>query len=391
MKQRVTASLALVALLLGFVGVAPAPAADPVDVHVVLSLTGGAAFLGKAEQQSIQLIERITNERGGIGGRPLHFVVADDQSSPQMAVQITNGILAKNVPILLGSDLTAPCAAMMPLVEKSGPTMYCFSPGINPPAGGYVFSASAATRADAIALVRYFRLRGWTRLGVITSTDASGQAFETSFDRALALPENKTVEAVDRQHFQTADLSIAGQAAHLKAANPQAIICWTTGTPFGTLLRGLHDVGYDGPVAGGNGNMNYAQLKQYGAFLPHELYFPGKPALAAGTPPGPIRDAQSVYFKAFDTIGVHPDLGNNIAWDPTLIVVQALQKLGPNARPDQFRDYLLNFHGWTGVNGVYDFRDGEQRGIGINSIIMDRWDPDNVRFIAVSRPGGYLK
>ena len=107
---------------------------------------------------------------------------------------------------------------------------------------------------------------------------------------------------------------------------------WTTGTPFGTVLRGIHDVGYDGPVTAGNGNMAFAQLSQYTAFLPKELYFPGRRALSeTGTLPGPVRDAQAVYFKAFASIGVKPDFASNIAWDPTMIVVGALQQLGPDA------------------------------------------------------------
>ncbi len=159
---------------------ANAVSGDPYEINVILSLTGGAAFLGKAQQQALGLIQQIANRNGGIKGRPLSFAIVDDQSSPQLAVQLANAIIAKKVPIFIGSDLTAPCAAIGPLVEKNGPVEYCTSPGINPAAGGYIFSASASTRADAIALVRYYRERGWTHIGLLTSTDASGQAFEDS-------------------------------------------------------------------------------------------------------------------------------------------------------------------------------------------------------------------
>jgi len=394
MKHTIAQYLVLAALVLSIGSPAPAANAvsgEPYEINVILSLTGGAAFLGKAQQQSLGLIEQIANRNGGVKGRPVKFAIVDDQSSPQLAVQLANAIIAKKVPIFIGSDLTAPCSAIGPLVEKAGPVEYCTSPCINPAPGGYIFSASAATRADGIALVRYFHQRGWNKIGLLTSTDASGQAFEQSFDRALALPENAGVQAVVREHFATADLSITGQAAHIKAVNPQAVIAWTTGTPFGTALRGLHDVGYDGAVAGGNGNMVFAQLAQYASFLPKELYFPGRRAVAEGTPPGPIHDAQTTYFNAFKTIKVRPDFANNIGWDPAMIVVDALGHLGPGATAQQCRDYILNLHSWVGINGVYDFRDGEQRGIGINSIVIDKWVPDQMRFIAMSKAGGSLK
>jgi hypothetical protein len=52
---------------------------------------------------------------------------------------------------------------------------------------------------------------------------------------------------------------------------------------------------------------------------------------------------------------------------------------------------LVNLHSWVGINGVYDFRDGEQRRIGINSIGIDKWMPAQTRFIAMSKAGGSLK
>jgi branched-chain amino acid transport system substrate-binding protein len=50
---------------------AAAAEAEVYDLNVILSLTGGASFLGKAEQQSLLLAEKWVNESGGIQGRPL--------------------------------------------------------------------------------------------------------------------------------------------------------------------------------------------------------------------------------------------------------------------------------------------------------------------------------
>ena len=39
-------------------GTLPVSAAEPYDLNVILSLTGGASFLGKAEQQAVKLPRR---------------------------------------------------------------------------------------------------------------------------------------------------------------------------------------------------------------------------------------------------------------------------------------------------------------------------------------------
>src|SRR5262245_49951529 len=82
-------ALAVCALALGGPGTR---AADPYKIHVILPLTGGAAFLGKGEQQALQLFEKLVNQESGINGQPIEFVYHDDQTSPQTTVQIANGI-----------------------------------------------------------------------------------------------------------------------------------------------------------------------------------------------------------------------------------------------------------------------------------------------------------
>jgi len=74
-----------------------------------------------------------------------------------------------------------------------------------------------------------------------------------------------------------------------------------------------------------------------------------------------------------------------------MILIGALRKLGTNVSPERLRQYLANLHGYEGVEGIYDFRDGLQRGVGINAMVVDVWDRDKEAFISVSRPGGYRR
>jgi len=57
----------------------------------------------------------------------------------------------------------------------------------------------------------------------------------------LKASENAAVAIVSRDHFTGADLSVAAQVARIKASDAQAVIVWTTGTPFGTVVRSLAD------------------------------------------------------------------------------------------------------------------------------------------------------
>src|SRR4051812_36615733 len=113
----------LTAALVSAVGSATR-AADTLDIPVILPLTGGVAFLGKAEADALQRYEKVVAATGGVHGKTVHFVIHDDTSSPQLAVQLLNEVKATNTPVVLGSALSALCNAMIPLVRR-GPVMYC--------------------------------------------------------------------------------------------------------------------------------------------------------------------------------------------------------------------------------------------------------------------------
>jgi branched-chain amino acid transport system substrate-binding protein len=98
-----------------FAGSTPARAADPFVIEAVFPLSGSGAFLGKAEQQTLGVMESIVNRAGGINGQPVHFDVQDDASSPQVGVQLMTALTAKHVPFVFGSALAAVCNAMYPV------------------------------------------------------------------------------------------------------------------------------------------------------------------------------------------------------------------------------------------------------------------------------------
>jgi branched-chain amino acid transport system substrate-binding protein len=386
--KRTAHGVILAALALLVAGPGFAADTTPIEIPALYPMTGPAAFIGQGQSKTLEIIEHMVNAKGGIQGHPIHFSMQDDAGNPATAVQLANTIIAKKPSLFLGPGLTAECAAVLPLA-KNGPVDYCMSPGIEPPAGSYVYSAGMAGPDLAKLYVRYFHRRGWNRIALITANDATGQLFERSFNEAIALPESAGVEASDREHFNPTDLSVVAQMSRIKSSNAQVLIAWTAGAGFGTVLHGIQDAGVTLPVGGGGANMTYSQMEQFKDVLPKELYFPSVSSLtASGAGPGPIRDAQLVYRKAFKDAGLRPDFQNNIAWDPAMIVVAAYRSAGPQATAEQMQAFIQRLHSWAGINGIYDFRDGKQRGITIGVGVIARWDAKTGDFVAASKLGG---
>jgi branched-chain amino acid transport system substrate-binding protein len=385
-------TVAILALSLAVLARASAADQPPFEINVITSQTGAAAFLGQSVTKTVGVVESVVNKQGGIKGRPVKFVVADDSSNPQVAVQLTNKLIGEKAQVILGPGFVATCSATMAIAQSNGPVMFCTAPGNYPPPGSYVFSSGATIDLTTLVVVRYLRERGWKRVAVLSSTDASGQSWDRGIAYAFGQPENKEMQLLAHEHMNVTDLSVAAQLSRMKATNPQVLMVMPTGTPWGTAMRGVADAGFDIPVLGGSGNLSYVQLAAYTSFLPKELYFPGAISLVPNVVgSGPIKDAQQVYFNAMREAGLKPDLALSTVWDPAMLVIATLRALGTNATASQIRDHLVKLHGFVGINGVFDFRDGGQRGIGVNSQAMYRYDKAAAEFIPVSRPAGYLK
>ncbi len=101
----------------------------------------------------------------------------DDESNPQLTVQLMSRLAADRVPLVFGPTLTPTCAAALSVVEKDGPMMLCDSPGLVAPAGSYGIAGGPSVDDAMIVLMRYFKQRGWTRIAALASTDGSGQAY----------------------------------------------------------------------------------------------------------------------------------------------------------------------------------------------------------------------
>jgi len=364
-------------------------AAEPLTIDVVVPMTGANSFIGQGLKKGYEALQKSVNDAGGVNGRQLAFTFHDDQTSPQTDVQLVSDIIARKASVILGPASTAGCRAVLPLV-KDGPLLYCLSPSINPPSGSFAFSVNVATIDSMGTAIHYFVQRGVKKIATITSIDANGQDADAALDAVLLNMKAQSL-LIDREHFGDSDISVSAQASRIKAAAPDLIVAWTTGTPFGTILHSFKDVGLDVPVLTTNANSNRGILASLAALLPKELYFPDPVTeikVSEILDPRTRREVEA-YHTAMNAVGVsQPDVPNGAGWDAGHLIIEAYRKLGSAATAVQIRDYIANTKGWVGIRGPYDFHAYPQRGLSQPAVVMVRWDGTAGEWGAVSKPGG---
>jgi branched-chain amino acid transport system substrate-binding protein len=385
------AAIALALAALTMIGTAPARAADNYTINVIVPLTGGAAFVGGGQKDTLEALAAVVNKGGGIGGRNLAFSYHDDQSSPQVAVQLSNEALQSKPTVIMGSSIVAMCLAMAPLMAN-GPVHYCLSPAIHPQPGSYTFSASADSVDQVAAVMRYYRMKGWTKIAALQTTDASGQDGDKAINAVLNYPENKGVmQKVAEEHFNPTDISVTAQIEKIKASGAQALIAWVTGAPAATIFKGMIQAGLDIPVAPTSGNQTFASMEQWAGFLPKQLIlasalFPEHDGVLTLDPR--MEKAQREMYAVLKERNLKADNMVATSWDAGLIVAEGLKKLGPNATPAQLKDYIANLTDFAGVDGIYDFKKYPQRGLGPQSSTVTTYDAQKKAWTWLSKPGG---
>jgi branched-chain amino acid transport system substrate-binding protein len=111
---------------IGAMMLVPAPwraafgAAAPYKIGSLQPLSGAAALGGKTAVVGLQMaIDRI-NAAGGVNGRPLEAIIADDESKPDVGRRKTQKLLVEdNVDVHVGGFLSNICLACMPVFEEN--------------------------------------------------------------------------------------------------------------------------------------------------------------------------------------------------------------------------------------------------------------------------------
>jgi branched-chain amino acid transport system substrate-binding protein len=343
---------------------------DAYRIGVITSQTGASSQLGVGELQGAQLAADLVNARGGIHGRRLELVVADDLSTPVQAVLAARRMI-DNVDAVVGPSVASTCNAITPLAQSSRTVQYCLSPGIKTAPGGQVFSASVSTTDLIRRTLASWQAKGITRIGLLNSTDASGQEGAASLRTAVAgRPGTQLVAA---ESFEPGAVSVTSQLQAVTSAGPQALVVWSTGAAAAVALKAISQLGVDLPVATTNGNLTYAFLRRIADYTPATLLIPAtRNFWSDGTDRSPpAAELEATFHRDFQArFGGQPDFGPGVAYDAVLLLADALGR-HPGDRTT-LNETLERTTGFVGVVGTYRFRPDDHRGLGLDDVAMVR-------------------
>ncbi|MBR1224393.1 substrate-binding protein [Bradyrhizobium sp. AUGA SZCCT0176] len=148
-------ALALLVCGVGFSPSTGADAAEPIRIGAVLPFSGGVELYGQQAKLGLDLAAREINAAGGVLGRPIEVIYADDKTGPPSAEDAMRKLIADGVVAVVGPITSANLNAIVPIAENlKTPLLYATNYE-----GGkcsrYVFSFSTVPNQDMGQLLPY--------------------------------------------------------------------------------------------------------------------------------------------------------------------------------------------------------------------------------------------
>jgi branched-chain amino acid transport system substrate-binding protein len=241
---------------------AGAPSGEPVVVGSTLSLTGPLAATGVIHQiAGDQFIEQL-NASGGLLGRPVEWVVLDDESDQANVTTLYERLISEDqVDLIIGPYATPNIISAMAVAERHGyvlpqhtavlaPAMtydcqfpaWSIGPTPNEFVPNQLFDAfdSMANPPSSIVIV--------SNQGGSTDFIAHGSPDDDSDPSAVTIAEDRGLEVLADIGYPPGTTEWSGIAAQIRDANPDAVMMNSLGIESVGLIEAMEQLDYQPPI-----------------------------------------------------------------------------------------------------------------------------------------------
>lgn len=360
---------------------------EPIKIGVVISETGPAAALGIPQKNTVVLWERVINDAGGISGHPVEFVVYDDATSPDQAVQAARRLVEQDqVVALIGATAIPPTLSLQQVAAEAGVPLLAIAPVVEH--NDWSFQITRATIDMLHAVAEHIAQQGHQRLGYIGYDDALGDDF---INGLRAFEDEYGFEVVTDERFARTDTSVAGQVLRVLSAQPDAVFIGASGTVATIPHRTLVERGFAGDIYHTHAVLNpgFLQLgEEYieGAVVPSDPIVvidqigEGFPGLDVG------REYKELYEAEYGAGTVSTQ--GAYAVDAVKVLEAAIAAALENASPADLgalrtaiRDEILAIDGLPGVTGTLSFGPDKRVGVDFSTVVLVEVRDNDWRFL----------
>ena len=368
--RKILGSLSLILLLCS---ANAALAAAPVKIGALFAVTGPASFLGEPEKNTLELLVKEANAKGGIKGAKIELVIYDTGGDATKAVQLANKLIKNDhVAVIVGPTTTGETMAVIPIAEKEQIPLISCAAGIKitDPVKKWVFKTPANDHVAAEKIFNQAEKLKQKNLALITVSDSFGASGR---EQLKAMAAKRGFKIVADEVYSPKDTDMTPQLYKIKAAKPDAVICWGTNPGPAVVAKNMHQLGLKIQLYQSHGVASKKFIELAGNEAAQGIMLPaGKLAvyhlLKKSDPQAKLlKDYADDYKKAY---GVEPSTFGGYAYDGFQFIAAALKNGAVTSA--QIRDEIEKQGRLVGVSGIFKMSPTDHNGLDLSAFEMVR-------------------
>lgn len=332
---------------------------DTIKIGANLEMTGTNATFGQSATNGAKLAIKEVNEKGGVLGKQVSLIVADNKSEAAEAANamqklITQDkVLAVIAPIASSSVIAGAQVNMDGKVLAISPTASNPKVTVDPETGKtreFLFRAAFIDPFQGKVMADFASrsLQGKrAALYIDTSSDYAkglGQFFKETFLQNGG-------EIVAEEAYLAKDTDFKATLTKIKAANPDIVFVPGYYQEVGMIIKQARELGIEAAILGGDG-WDSAKLPEIaGSQALNHTYF------ASHYSPDDDSPAIQSFVKAYQAeYGQVPDSFAVLSYDATMMILEAIKRAGSEDTV-KIKDELANTKEYQAVSGMITIND----------------------------------
>lgn len=246
----------------------PANLPETVTIGAVFGLSGPISVYGGPQQQAVQLAVNEANAMNFLGeGVTLEVIFEDSTGDAQQAINaMTKLVEQDNVVAVIGPTLSTEAVAAVPVAQDAGVPVMGVSntaTALREALGDFYYRDSlpeAVVIPGTIAQAT--EALGLERVGVLYGNDDDFTL--SGYDVFVEALDDNGVEILGEETFARGDVDFSAQLTNVIGLEPDALVVSALAAEATQIIVQARQLGFDGPIIGGNGFNSPAVLSNAG-------------------------------------------------------------------------------------------------------------------------------
>jgi branched-chain amino acid transport system substrate-binding protein len=333
-------------------GVATASAQD-IRIGVAQTFEGPSGFYGDAAYKGMQVAADMINERGGVNGKKITFIVEETQGKPATATAVVRKLAQQDVLAILGPTRTIEAIAAAPIAnELKVPMIAQNSGGKWPqPAGAWVFKLAMPAYEHGPLMKAVVEMYKPKTMSVMYDLD--DEAAVSAFEDIKQQAAQNNIKIVATEAHRGNDVDMTPQIARIKAANPDIFYYASKAETGALIIRTARERGITVPIIAWpapGGIEKIAKEKAEGVMT--------QSALDPASSDPAVKEFVARYRAKFGA-DAKLDQYHGYGFDSILFLADAMKRAGPNVNRQGLRDALAATKNLKGVTGTLSWEGSE--------------------------------